>query len=107
LTSLDKRTLLWKRIVELRGVFTTALAGAGAELSPTCKLNIEQAAEAVAVAELARGRYMRNGAGDLDELVRVERRADALVKRLSLPAERPKPSPVSVAGILARRKPEG
>ena len=48
---------------------------------------------------------MRDGEGDLDELVRAERRADAAVKRLGLPPERSRPQAASaVAGILARRR---
>ncbi len=89
-------------------MLTNALTGAGVELSPMRKLKIEQASAAMAVAELARGRYMRGGDGDLDELVRAERRADSLLNRLGLPPERsPRPQATSaVAGILARRTPE-
>ena len=77
---MDKRTFTWRRIVELQQLFTSALTGASVELSPLRKLKVEQAAHAVAVAELARGEFMRDGAGDLDELIRAERRADTLVK---------------------------
>jgi len=66
LTRVDKRTSVARRITELRALFTAALAGAGLELSPLRQLKIEQAAQAMAVAELARGKYMRDGAGDLD-----------------------------------------
>ncbi len=95
LTTIDKRTLLWKRLVELRRLFSAALTQAGIELSPVRALKVEQAAQAVAVAELCRGKFMRDGAGDLDELVRAERRADAAVKRLGLPPEGKPAGPMS------------
>jgi hypothetical protein len=101
LTTIDKRGVLWKRISELRQVFADALTGAG-ELSPLRKLKVETAAQAVATAELARGRFMRDGHGDLADLVAAERRADAAVRAIGLPKERPKPLTASVADILER-----
>jgi hypothetical protein len=53
------------------------------------RLKIDQAANAIAVAELARSRYLQNGPGDLSDLVSAERRADAAIKRLGLPPEGP------------------
>ena len=61
-------------------------------MSPVRALKVEQAAQAVAVAELCRGKFMRDGAGDLDELVRAERRADAAVNCLGLPPEGSRPA---------------
>jgi len=84
---MDKRTFVWRRIVELQELFTAAVigdaGGAHDELTPLRKLRIEQAAQATAVAEMARGKFMRNG-GDLSDLATVERRADLAIKRLGL-----------------------
>jgi len=106
LTRVDKRTALGRRISELREMFVTTLTSAGIDADlPMRKLRIEQAAQATALAELVRGRYMREGTGDLDELVRAERRADAAVKRLGLPPDdKPaaRPSELTVAEIAAR-----
>jgi hypothetical protein len=101
LTRVDRRLPLGRRITELTRVFTDALAGAG-ELSSLRKLKIEQAAQASAVAELARGRYLRDGQGDLADLITAERHAAAAVRLIGLPKERTKPLMASVADILAR-----
>jgi len=66
----------------VRGVFIAALTADGHELSPVRRLGIERAAQATALAEMARSRYMRDGDGDLDDLIRAERRADTLIKWL-------------------------
>jgi len=102
LTTVDKRSILWRRICELKALFTTALAGAGLP-SPIRQLKIEQAASALATAELMRGRFLRDGGGDksFDEVLRAERRKDAAVKRLGLPADRPQP-PVADAYAALR-----
>jgi len=84
LASIDRRTALTRRVDELRGLFTGA---SDVEPSRMRKLRIDQAAYAIAVAEHARARYLRNEDCNLDELVRAERRADAAVKRLDLPPE--------------------
>jgi hypothetical protein len=102
LTRLDLRTSLAKRIAELKALFTASLAAGGeTTLSPLRLLKVEQAAHALAVAELARGRYMRDGDGDLAELLTAERRADAAVKRLGLPYESPRPAPSSASAAPA------
>jgi|SRR5271170_6764429 hypothetical protein len=111
LTRVDKRTALGRRISELREMFVTTLTSAGIDADlPMRKLRIEQAAQATALAELVRGRYMREGTGDLDELVRAERRADALIKRLGLPPEPDGSKPrgqASLASYLATKAASG
>lgn len=100
LTTVDRRTRVFRRIAELTALFTSALTQAGLELSPVRKLKVQTAAEAVAVAELARGKYMRDGDGDLTELLTAERRADAAMKGLGLP-DRSTPKEPTLADILA------
>jgi hypothetical protein len=103
---MDKRTFVWRRIVELQELFTAALigdaGGAHIELTPLRKLRIEQAAQATAVAEMARGKFMRDGDGDLDDLVRAERRADSLVKKLGLPQDKPAERPAASISLRER-----
>jgi hypothetical protein len=83
-------------------MFTAAMTGAGFEISAMRRLQIDQAVQALAVAECARGAYMREGHGDLPDLVAAERRADMAIKRLGLPKEGSKPPTASVADILER-----
>jgi hypothetical protein len=90
--AIDRRTVIGKRVGELQAMFMAALTGAGAELSTLRKLGVEQAARVVAVAEYARAQWLRTGVGDPADLIATERRADALIKRLGLPAEGSKPS---------------
>jgi hypothetical protein len=104
----DKRTVLWRRIIELRGVFMATLADGGIELSPVRELKVEEAAQLKALAEKARGEFMRDGVGSLDDVVRIERKADAAVRAIGLPPERSGTSRPSVGAIAARyAKPEG
>ena len=105
---LDKRTTLVRRSLELRQLFTSELMKIGADVeSPLAKLRIEEAAFALSVAQHARERYLRaNGQGDAADLVTVQRRADALIKKLGLPQDKPQ-RPASaqdeVAAYLAQR----
>jgi hypothetical protein len=94
---IDKRSTLWKRIVELRRLFTEASISAGFQVTPLRADLVEQAAAARALAEFARGKFMRGEASDLDDLLRAERRADSLVRRLGLPAEESKPVAASTS----------
>jgi hypothetical protein len=89
LTAIDKRTVLGKRLIELRELFTAVLTATGVELSPMRRLQIDQASQALATAEHARGLYMREGHGDLADLITAERRADSAIKAIGLPPERP------------------
>jgi hypothetical protein len=107
LTRLDRRTALAKRIAELRALFTAELAAGGeTTLSPMRQLKVEQAAHALAVAELARGRYMRDGDGDLTELLTAERRADAAIRKLALPYTVPARAPSSAPAAAPPPPPE-
>jgi hypothetical protein len=96
LTFVDRRTRVAKRIVELRRLFTDALTSAGLELSPMRMARLETASQAIALAELARGRFLRGETSDLSAVVSAERRADMAVKRLGL-YETPRPAPRPVA----------
>jgi hypothetical protein len=97
LTRLDQRTVAWKRVVELRRLFAAAVVSAGFDLTPLRVDLVEQAAAARALAEFARGKFMRGEASDLDDLLRAERRADQLVRRLGLAAEESKPVAASTS----------
>jgi hypothetical protein len=103
LTTVDRRTRIWKRIAELTALFTAAFGGV--EATPIRRMKIEQAAQLTALAEIARGRFMRNGDGTLDDIVRLERKADSAVQALGVVESKPKPP--SIADIVARHKPEG
>jgi hypothetical protein len=87
LTKVDMRSVAGKRIAELRALFAATLQGAGLELTPMRQYLIRTAAEATALAEHGRGRYLRGEGSDLSDVVSAERRADAAVKRLGLPIE--------------------
>jgi len=98
----DGRSVPGRRISELRAMFTAELERAGIELAPMRRLLIDQAAHALALAELARGRYMRDGTGDLADLANVERRADQTIRRLGLAQD--KPVAMSSAPLSLREK---
>ncbi len=98
LTTVDGRSVVFRRVRELTEVFTSALTQAGVELSPVRKLKVQTAAETLALAEKARGAFLRGeGGADLDEVIRAERRADSAVRRLGLPYETPRPAPPASA----------
>jgi len=78
-TWIDKRGRVWLRIVELQSLFVSAIEGAGAVVTPIRRMRIEEAAELKALAEKARGDYLRDGVGSLDEVIRCERNAAAAV----------------------------
>jgi hypothetical protein len=81
LTKIDRRGRLGKRIAELTAMFAAAVGG---ELTPMRKLRVDKAAQLTAIAELSRGDYMRDGKGTLDDIVRLERKADQAVRALGL-----------------------
>ncbi len=70
LTRVDWRTPLGKRITELRSLFAATLREAGVQITDMRRLKIGAAAEALATAELVRGRFLRDGDGDLDDIIR-------------------------------------
>lgn len=82
LTKVDKRTAFGRRVMELRSVFAETFSQA--ELSPLRLLKIREAAELKAIAEKARGDFMRDGVGNLDDIVRIERKADLAVRALHI-----------------------
>jgi hypothetical protein len=87
LTKIDKRGRLGKRVAELTAMFTDAV---GDEQTPMRKMKVEKAAQLTAIAELARGDFMRDGHGTLDDIVRLERKADQAVRALGLTDAKPK-----------------
>jgi hypothetical protein len=91
LTKIDKRGRLGKRIAELTEIFAAAIGG---ELTPWRKLKVEKAAQLTAIAELARGDFMRDDKGTLDDIVRCERKADQAVRALGI-SEATSPKPTS------------
>jgi hypothetical protein len=97
LTTVDRRTVAAKRIAELRALFTNELLSAGAELTPLRRFHVQAAAEAVAMAEAGRGRFLRGQATDLSDVVSAERVAALAVRRLGLPVDAPKPAAPTVA----------
>jgi len=82
LTTVNRSTRLGKRIDELKALFSEAL-GEDA-LAPMRRMRIAEAAELKALAEKARGDYLRDGAGTLDDIVRIERKADQAVRALGI-----------------------
>jgi hypothetical protein len=92
LAGVDRRTALGKRIAELTAVYLAALGGADA-LSPLKRLKVDEAAQLKALAELARGDYMRDAKGCLDDIVRIERKAGAAERALGI--NEAKAAPVS------------
>jgi hypothetical protein len=99
LTRIDRRTALGKRIDELVGAYSAVLGGPD-RLSPIMWLKVRTAAELVAIAERARGEYMRDGTGQLSDICALERKADLAVKQLRI-VEVSKPSQQSLAAYLA------
>lgn len=81
LTKIDRRGRLGKRVAELTAMFAAAVGG---ELTAMRKLKVEKAAQLTAIAELARGDLMRDGRGTLDDIVRLERKADQAVRSLGI-----------------------
>jgi hypothetical protein len=99
LTKIDKRGRLGKRVAELTAMFASA---AGGEVTPMRRLKVEKAAQLTAIAELARGDFMRDGKGTLDDLVRLERKADQAVRALGIDEARGRPK-LTVQEYLAQR----
>ncbi len=84
LTRVDGRTALGKRIAELTAIYSCACGSADTALSPIKRLKVEEAAQLKALAERARGDYLRNGEGSLDDVVRIERKASAAERALGI-----------------------
>ena len=87
LTRIDRRGRLGKRIAELTEMFAAAV---GEDATPMPRLRVEKAAQLTAIAELARGDFMRDAKGTLDDIVRLERKADQAVRALGISDVKPK-----------------
>jgi hypothetical protein len=83
LTRVDRRGRMGKRIAELRAIYVAALGGPDA-LSPIKRMRVDEAAQLKALAELARGDFMRDGKGSIDDIVRIERKASAAERVLGI-----------------------
>jgi len=82
---INRRTRLGRRVVELKALFLASLEAQGRELTDLLRFKIDSAAEAQAMAEAGRQRYMRGEGSDrLEAVVTAERRADTLVAALRL-----------------------
>src|ERR1700722_5660173 len=79
LTRVDRRLPLGRRIEALKTIYFEALGGAEG-LSPMKRLRVYQAAQLKARAEKARGSFMRDSIGSLDDVMVAERRADIAVR---------------------------
>ena len=78
---MDKRGRLYLRIVELTKAFEAEL---GPDLTPMQRLRLEQVAHLMAIAEEARGRWMRWEGETLHDIVRAERAALLAMRELGL-----------------------
>jgi hypothetical protein len=99
LTKVDKRGRLGKRVTELIAMFVDAL---GDDLTPMRKLKIDRAAQLTTIAELARGDFMRDSAGTLDDIVRLERKADQAVRALGIREAKPRGEESPLAAHFSR-----
>src|ERR1700677_247380 len=92
LTTVNRSTRLGKRIDELKALFGSAFSPA--ELTPMRRERISAAAELQALAEAERGSWMRGeGRCNVDELVRLDRRAASAVKALGIVDAKPRAAP--------------
>jgi hypothetical protein len=100
LTKIDGRLPLGKRIKRLVSLFEAAFPAEA--LGPLKREQIATAAQLQGMAEEERGKWMRGEARcDLDELIRLERRAVAAVKALGI--EETRDRQVTLADYLAAR----
>jgi len=84
---IDYRKRVGKRARELSQHFAAAITASGRELSVELVVAIGKAGELVALAEDLRARMLRAAPGaNADDLVRLQRLADASVRRLNLPS---------------------
>jgi hypothetical protein len=100
LTYVDRRRPIGKRIAALTRLYTEALGGDGA-LSEMKRLRIGEAAQLKALAELARGDYMRDAKGSLDDVVRIERKASHAERALGIVDKPARDQSPSLAEYLA------
>jgi hypothetical protein len=81
LVKIDKRGRLSQRIVELVKLFEAEL---GPGVTPMQKLRGQQGASLMAIAEQARGRFMRGEGETLNDVVRCERAALLALRELGI-----------------------
>ena|ERR1700722_4796824 len=82
LTRVSKRGRFGKRVFELQAILEDELRGD--RLTPLVRVKIARASQMVALAEAARGGFMRDGSGNLDDLLRLEREAARACAALGL-----------------------
>jgi|SRR5271166_3528650 len=88
LTTVNRSTRLGKRIDELTALFVSAFPPD--ELTPLKREKIADAAQLKAIAEKARGEWMREGRGTAEDIVRLERKADHAVRQLGISEGKPR-----------------
>jgi hypothetical protein len=82
LTRVSKRGRFGKRVFELQAIFEDEMRGD--RLTPLLRVKIARAAQMTALAEAARGGFMRDGSGNVDDLLRLEREAAKACAALGL-----------------------
>ncbi len=100
LTWVHPQTRLGRRIAELKAIYIEALGG-DAALSDLHRLKVAEAAQAKAMAEHARGRYLRGEGETLNQVIRAERRASMAERALNIVERAPKPP--TLADVLHGR----
>ena len=101
LTRIDKRLPLGKRVVALKALYESMFSAA--ELTPLRREQIAEAAQLKDLAEIERGGWLRGeGRCNLDELVRLERRAASAVKGLGIVEKTRAKPPTLLARFAAK-----
>jgi hypothetical protein len=91
---IDYRKRVGRRARELSQHFTAAIIASGREMTVELAVAIGRAGELVALAEDLRARMLRaDPNANADDVVRMQRLADASVRRLTLPSGSSKPEP--------------
>jgi hypothetical protein len=100
---IDHRRRVPKRARELSQVFTEVVVASSRELGVELIVAIDKAAELTALAEDLRARMLRaDPAANADDVVRLQRLADASVRRLNLSSAAKKQP--SLADYLTRQQ---
>jgi hypothetical protein len=100
---IDNRTRTARRAKALREYYSAVLAAAGRELTIELAAAVSRASELVALVEDMRARALRGVEINADDLVRMQRLADASVRRLNLPSASSKQAP-SLSQIIAEHE---
>jgi hypothetical protein len=103
-TRLDHRTRVGRRARELREHYTAVLTAAGREMSIELVAAVNRASELCALVEDMRARALRGVDVNADDLVRMQRLADASVRKLALPSAASKQAPPSLSQIIAEHE---